>query len=76
MVLVSLGVAVALVFCGPQTEAPAFRGEAFIIPFYVTVSHGKKPIADLTVAHFTSEQSIPYRKGRNRAAALPLPIGV
>jgi hypothetical protein len=50
MMLLPLGV--ALVLCGPQAEAPAFRAEAYVIPFYVTLSHGKKPITDLTVANF------------------------
>jgi hypothetical protein len=52
MTLLPLGVAVALVLCGPQAEAPAFRAEAYVIPFYVNLSHGKKPITDLTVANF------------------------
>ncbi len=53
MTLLPLGVAVALVVCGPQAEAPTFRAETYIIPFDITLSHGKKPIADLTVANFT-----------------------
>jgi hypothetical protein len=50
--LLPFGVTVALVLFGPQAETPAFRAEAYIIPFYVTLSHGKKPITDLTVANF------------------------
>lgn len=52
MMLVPLGVTVALALCGPQAEAPAFRAEAYVIPFYLTLSHGKEPITDLTVVHF------------------------
>ena len=52
MMLLPLGLAAALVLCGPQAEAPAFRAEAYVIPFYVTLSQGKKPITDLTVANF------------------------
>jgi hypothetical protein len=52
MMLLPLGLTVALALCGAQAEAPAFRAEVYVIPFYVTLSHGKKPITDLTVANF------------------------
>ena len=38
---------------GHQSQPSVFRAEAYAIPFYVSLSHGKKPIADLTIAHFT-----------------------
>lgn len=53
MTLLPLDLVVALMLLTPQAEAPAFRAEAYTIPFYVTVAHGRKPIADLTVANFT-----------------------
>ncbi len=53
MTLVPLGMAVAMALFGPQGEPPAFRAEAYIVPFYISVFHGKKPVADLTLANFT-----------------------
>ena len=36
-----------------QSQPSIFRAEAYAIPFYISISHGKKPIVDLTIAHFT-----------------------
>jgi hypothetical protein len=53
MTLLSLGtIVVAMVVFAPQAEAPNFRAEAYVIPFYVTLSQRQKPVTDLTVANF------------------------
>jgi len=38
---------------GRQSQPSIFHAEAYVVPFYVSISHGKKPIVDLTIAHFT-----------------------
>jgi hypothetical protein len=38
---------------GQQSQPSIFRAEASAVPFYLSISHGKKPITDLTIAHFT-----------------------
>jgi hypothetical protein len=38
---------------GRQSQPSTFRAEAYAVPFYISISHGKKPIVDLTIAHFT-----------------------
>lgn len=52
MMLLPLGAAVAIVIFAPQAEAPSFRAEAYVIPFYFTLSQHQKPVTDLTVANF------------------------
>jgi hypothetical protein len=52
MTLLPLGAVVAMVLFLPQTEAPSFRAEAYVIPFYFTISQRQKPVTDLTVANF------------------------
>ena len=42
MTLLPFGVVVASVLFAPPAQPPAFRTEAYIIPFYITLSHGKK----------------------------------
>ena len=38
---------------GQQSQPSVFRAEAYAVPFYISLFHGKKPIVDLTIAHFT-----------------------
>jgi hypothetical protein len=58
MTLLPLGAVVTMVLFLPQAEAPSFRAEAYVIPFYFTVSQRhtlsqrQKPVTDLTVANF------------------------
>lgn len=37
---------------GHQSQPSIFRAEAYAVPFYISLSHGKKPIENLTIAHF------------------------
>ena len=62
---------------GHQSQPSVFRAEAYAIPFYVSLSHGKKPIADLTIAHFTivldKQTYVPVRASPEKHGPLTKP---